>query len=365
MSGTTAQDFAEYNRLEILFSLAARRSERAILQLSGNARDSSDPSPAFYCVHSVSGAAGSDYAEVARGFTKVKLYGVQAPPGKFRDPEFGRNLGDLASYYARALVEFQPEGTFFLGGWSSGGVVAIEIARDLLKRGRKVGLLVAIDTVPENIHLDGRPSGLRNAWGTVRNLPGWIKNERMREKAKRALLARLSDWPRPLSKAKRRVQDEAETRKHDIYKHVDISHFDTDHQKFVMAHYDLIMDHRLGEYGGNVVVYEAKVQPLLHPYYGRYVWCKIAPRAEIVPIEGTHGTMVSNQSANAIAADLQTRILKLAKTDSSPRPQADVSDLALRIACERPPPKGGGFGLRLKAGLGRPRGPTRELARPL
>ena len=32
---------------------------------------------------------------------------------------------------------------------------------------------------------------------------------------------------------------------------------------------------------------------------------------------------------------------------------------------ERPPPKGGGFGLRLKAGLGRPQGPTRELARRL
>ena len=33
--------------------------------------------------------------------------------------------------------------------------------------------------------------------------------------------------------------------------------------------------------------------------------------------------------------------------------------------CEQPPPKGGGFGLRLKAGLGRPRGPTRELPRRL
>ena len=261
----------------------------------------------------------------------MKFYGVQAPPGKSRDPEFGRNLDDLASYYADVpWANFSRKGPFFLGGWSSGGVVAIEIARDLLKRGRKVGLLVAIDTVPENIHLDGRPSGLRNAWGIVRNLPGWIKNERMREKAKRALLARLSDLPRPLSKAKRRVQDEAETRKHDIYKHVDISHFDTDHQKFVMAHYDSIMDHRLGDTTGMLWCTRRKCSLCFIPYYGRYVWCKIAPRAEIVPIEGTHGTMVSNQSANAIAADLQTRILKLAKTDSSPRPQADVSDLALR-----------------------------------
>src|SRR5271165_231576 len=33
--------------------------------------------------------------------------------------------------------------------------------------------------------------------------------------------------------------------------------------------------------------------------------------------------------------------------------------------CERPPPEGGGFGLRLKAGLSRPQGPTRERTRRL
>ena len=32
---------------------------------------------------------------------------------------------------------------------------------------------------------------------------------------------------------------------------------------------------------------------------------------------------------------------------------------------EPPPPEGGGFGLRLKAGFGRPQGPTRGLARRL
>jgi hypothetical protein len=31
--------------------------------------------------------------------------------------------------------------------------------------------------------------------------------------------------------------------------------------------------------------------------------------------------------------------------------------------CERPPPKGGGFGLRLKAGFSRPQGPTRAIPR--
>ena len=153
----------------------------------------------------------------------------------------------------------------------------------------------------------------------------------MRKKAARIILARLSNWARPLSKpAMRRMQDEAETSKHAVYKHIDISGFETDHQRFVMAHYDSIINHRLADqYDGNVVVYEAKVQPLLHPYHVRYVWRRIAPRAEIVSIDGTHSTLVSKQSANAIARDLQTRILQLVKPNGAPWPRADDSGLAL------------------------------------
>jgi len=332
MSGTAALNFTEESRLELLFSRASRKSERAILPLSANARDVSDQSPAFYCVHSVSGTAGSDYAELASGFTKVKLYGIQAPPRKVRDPQFGLAVNELASYYAQALLKFQPEGTFFLGGWSSGGIVALEIARKLLKRGRKVGLLVAIDTAPENLGLDAAPSRLRNAWGVVCNLPGWIQNERIRKKAARVILARLSGLARPLSKPEiRRMQDGAETSKHAVYKHVDISRFETDHQRFVIAHDDSFPNHCLTDrYEGNMVVYEAKVQPLLRPHHVRYVWRRIAPRAEIVLIDGTHGSMMSKQSANAMARDLQTRILQLVHPHDMSSPRASASDWALR-----------------------------------
>ena len=281
MSGSAAFNFTEDSRLEILFSRVSRKSERAILPIGANAGDGGGQIPAFYCVHSVSGTAGADYRELASGFTAVKFYGVQAPPSKVRDPEFGRTVKELVSYYADALVKFQPEGTFFLGGWSSGGIVAFEIAQDLLKRGRKVGLLIAIDTVPENTDVDVAPWSLRNAWGVVCNLPGWIKSERMREKAKQAVLSWLSGWVRPFTKpANRRLEDEAETSKHEVYKHVDISAFETAHKQFVMAHYDSILNHRISDrYDGDVVVYKAKVQRLLYPCQLEYVWSRIAPRA--------------------------------------------------------------------------------------
>ena len=37
----------------------------------------------------------------------------------------------MADRYVQAMRELQPEGPYYLGGWSLGGVVAFEIARRL------------------------------------------------------------------------------------------------------------------------------------------------------------------------------------------------------------------------------------------
>jgi thioesterase domain-containing protein len=44
----------------------------------------------------------------------------------------------------------QPKGPYFLAGFSFGGLVAYEMAQQLLARGEKVGLLVLFDTDPGN-----------------------------------------------------------------------------------------------------------------------------------------------------------------------------------------------------------------------
>jgi len=38
----------------------------------------------------------------------------------------------MAAYYIKALRTVQPEGPYFLGGWSFGGLVAFEMAQQLL-----------------------------------------------------------------------------------------------------------------------------------------------------------------------------------------------------------------------------------------
>ncbi|MFD9098591.1 amino acid adenylation domain-containing protein [Streptomyces collinus] len=54
-------------------------------------------------------------------------------------------VAGLAAHYADALNERFPDGPFRLGGWSMGGVIALETARLLTGRGRTVELVAAVD----------------------------------------------------------------------------------------------------------------------------------------------------------------------------------------------------------------------------
>jgi len=71
-------------------------------------------------------------------------YGLQA-----RGLEDGQDphvrIEDMAAYYLEALQTVQSEGPYFLGGWSMGGVVAFEMAQQLLAQGQRVALLALLD----------------------------------------------------------------------------------------------------------------------------------------------------------------------------------------------------------------------------
>jgi thioesterase domain-containing protein/acyl carrier protein len=56
-------------------------------------------------------------------------------------------LGSIAACLVDSILDYQKEGPFYLGGWSASGVVAYEIARQLIDKGHEVALLVMFDTV--------------------------------------------------------------------------------------------------------------------------------------------------------------------------------------------------------------------------
>lgn len=56
-------------------------------------------------------------------------------------------IPDIARSYMEAIVRLQPTGPYQIGGWSLGGLIAYELARQLRLAGRRVDRLILIDTM--------------------------------------------------------------------------------------------------------------------------------------------------------------------------------------------------------------------------
>ena len=99
----------------------------------------------FFCVHAVGGQALryralASMSGAARPFYAIEAQGIdgkQLPQG---------NVEAMAAAYLREITARQPQGPYYLGGYCSGGIVAFEMAQQLLAAGKEVGHVVLIDT---------------------------------------------------------------------------------------------------------------------------------------------------------------------------------------------------------------------------
>ena len=77
--------------------------------------------------------------------TDRPFYGLQAR-GLYGDHEPHLTFEEMAFDYIKELRTVQPQGPYFLGGFSGGGITAFEIAKQLLGVNEKIALLVLLDT---------------------------------------------------------------------------------------------------------------------------------------------------------------------------------------------------------------------------
>ncbi len=103
------------------------------------------PRPLF-CVHPAGGNVLC-YTALARALgSRQPLYGLQLPDAETLGPD--PTIEALAARYVTELTAVAPAGPYALGGWSLGGVIAYEMARQLRAAGAQVDLLALIDPSP-------------------------------------------------------------------------------------------------------------------------------------------------------------------------------------------------------------------------
>ncbi|MGW8648317.1 amino acid adenylation domain-containing protein, partial [Nocardia salmonicida] len=109
----------------------------------------------LFLVHPIGGNVLC-YLELSRYLPDDQpLYGLQAA-GLETGSTPAESIAVMASNYITALRRVQPAGPYHLGGWSLGGMVAFEMARQLADSGHEVGTLALIDTMTVR-HGDGMP----------------------------------------------------------------------------------------------------------------------------------------------------------------------------------------------------------------
>jgi amino acid adenylation domain-containing protein len=101
--------------------------------------------PALYCVHPAGGLAGA-YTELARHLPADQpVFGIQDLAAPYDEDHAFPPLPAIAAGYVSALRERSSGRPLALLGWSFGGIIAFEVARQLREAGEDVSLLALLD----------------------------------------------------------------------------------------------------------------------------------------------------------------------------------------------------------------------------
>ncbi|MFF8018097.1 beta-ketoacyl synthase N-terminal-like domain-containing protein [Streptomyces sp. NPDC007929] len=248
--------------------------------------------PPLFLVHAAGGPVS-----VYR--TLSELLGDDQPVYGLERIEEAGTVPEKARRYAEAIDAVRPDGPLLLGGWSFGGFVAQETARQLTAAGREVRLVVLIDSVrplprpasqrPERIraHFEGFARHVTDTYGVRLELP---YDE---------LVAMDDDTAR------------IDAVLHALREAADVPPAALEHQRSSYLDMGIGESHRPGRHDGPVVLYRA-TEPAPHtvrdPAYERddaaLGWDEVCPRLRVVPVPGHHLSLLDPPHVGEIAAHL-------------------------------------------------------------
>ena len=283
-----------------LFRLVSNRAG-AIVPLS-----SVDASGApLFCIHSVAGDIdGFDRLAAAIG-PDQRFYGIQVTKGRMC-PEHADSIESMAADYVAAIDAFQPTGTLVVAGFSSGAIVALEVARRLRALGRDVPLLVALDGAPNNSGAAWGRRDPRYLLALARNLPRWLAAQDAADWSLRGLSQRLVN--RFVFAPGRAVATKAEAgtaHLDTVSRLIDRPEWQAGQRAFIRAMFNAMAAYVPAPYDGRVILYETQAQPLTHLLQLGTVWAALARDLEIVPLPGKHPSFFRGaRTIDAVGAHL-------------------------------------------------------------
>lgn len=283
---------------EAIRQSSARRTGPVVVPLkSGGA------SKPLYLLPSI-GRELFDWKDLIASFVDDRpIHGIQEV-GEAETLDDCARLEDLAGAYVETLRRFQPSGPYHLVGYSFGGTLAFEIARQLWEAGAEVGLLAIIDSPPGRASRERRASPSQRFLAAAANFPRWVVGDLMQTTPK-AVVERTRRW---LSARLRRRPGSIGARP----ALVDIFNPDGIPGEFwrrMDASLRLVTAYRPQPFPCEVCLFRATIRPLTHGFESDLGWGPFATAGvRVHAIPGHHGNVLRPPRVAAIADAIRSEL---------------------------------------------------------
>ena len=240
------------------------------------------------------------------------FYGLQAR-GLFGDAEPHRDIAEAARDYIAEMRQVQPEGPYMIGGFSGGGITALEIAQQLTAAGEEISLLVKLDTpLPLRRPLSKRDRMVIQWQELKEKGPGyiakWAVNRIRWEFAKRRQVAETGDAPAQFHNA-----------------------------EIEAAFLTSLNTYQLQRWDGPLMLYRPPLQGRWQVAPDRLVnserayvlhdndWGQWAPAVEVFEVPGDHDSMVLEPNVRVLASRIRDAI-NAAEATPKQQPQKKAAE---------------------------------------
>lgn len=274
----------------------------------------------FFFLHGDREGGGFYCLSLARGLGEDQPFYAIAPHGVDGQlvPE---TIEAMAKDYLEIVRQVQPRGPYLLGGYCNGGVVAYEMARQLLQRGEQVPLLALVASAGWNTRFRALHQGVRGigyllGWSSVecaRYFRVWrsrlvrlgrLRRERFSERIAFALDLAKRGYRRLARIAGRNGQRDG------VADRGGRGATSDEGDDLERVYSKVLGGYMPGRYQGRVTLFWPSSQPTKYPDDPTMGWGKVAAEVEVHTVPGGHASAVATHG-KVLADHLRTCLLKV------------------------------------------------------
>jgi thioesterase domain-containing protein len=270
------------------------RAQRSLIALRAGQRDEAP----LFCIHPIGGNVLC-YMPLARRLGRA-CYGLQARALDGRH-EPHTSVREMAKDYAAEIVARQPTGRIQLAGWSFGGYVAVEMARQLQAAGRELAPIIVADTIASmkwQVELQDD------------ELLEFMAMELLGTQIDEQLASEL--FAREAGKAQKLATLMAAARQRGVASGEDSGAHLEHVLTTIRANFRAVYTHTLERYSGEVVLLRCieAMPPRLRRFHDRFGsvyhaadngWGQYCPNLRVVPVHGDHLSLMLEPNVAQIA----------------------------------------------------------------